>query len=169
LPTPAASKYKSNIGGAQGRVGKERLSLHGMAEAGIWPTPKAHEHMNENVRGNPTLNGAAKLWPTPKARDAKRGGSKAEWKRHTPDLNVQAKRWPTPQVGGQGGRKEWANQGKGGKDLTSEVQSATGGQLNPTWVEWLMGWPSGWTDLQCSETEWFHFKRHMRSELSMLR
>jgi len=23
-----------------------------------------------------------------------------------------------------------------------------GGQLNPTWVEWLMGWPIGWTDLE---------------------
>jgi hypothetical protein len=22
----------------------------------------------------------------------------------------------------------------------------SGGQLNPTWVEWLMGWPLGWTD-----------------------
>jgi len=24
----------------------------------------------------------------------------------------------------------------------------SGGQLNPTWVEWLMGWPIGWTDLK---------------------
>ena len=23
-----------------------------------------------------------------------------------------------------------------------------GGSLNPTWVEWLMGWPLGWTDLE---------------------
>ena len=23
-----------------------------------------------------------------------------------------------------------------------------GGQLNPTWVEWLMAWPLGWTDLE---------------------
>lgn len=23
-----------------------------------------------------------------------------------------------------------------------------GGRLNPTWVEWLMGWPLGWTDLE---------------------
>ena len=23
-----------------------------------------------------------------------------------------------------------------------------GGKLNPTWVEWLMGWPTGWTDLK---------------------
>jgi hypothetical protein len=26
------------------------------------------------------------------------------------------------------------------------------GQLNPTWVEWLMGYPGGWTDLEDSET-----------------
>jgi hypothetical protein len=25
---------------------------------------------------------------------------------------------------------------------------APGGSLNPTWVEWLMGWPLGWTDLK---------------------
>ncbi|WP_434110437.1 hypothetical protein [Paraburkholderia caffeinilytica] len=24
---------------------------------------------------------------------------------------------------------------------------ADGGPLNPAWVEWLMGWPVGWTDL----------------------
>ena len=26
------------------------------------------------------------------------------------------------------------------------------GQLNPTWVEWLMGFPLGWTDLEDSAT-----------------
>lgn len=31
----------------------------------------------------------------------------------------------------------------------------TGGQLNPTWVEWLMGWPLGWTDLKPLETDRF--------------
>jgi hypothetical protein len=25
---------------------------------------------------------------------------------------------------------------------------AVGGRLSPTWVEWLMGWPLGWTDLK---------------------
>ena len=29
----------------------------------------------------------------------------------------------------------------------------TSGQLNPTWVEWLMGFPEGWTDLEHSETQ----------------
>ena len=29
------------------------------------------------------------------------------------------------------------------------------GALNPTWVEWLMGFPLGWTDLQPLETDKF--------------
>ena len=28
------------------------------------------------------------------------------------------------------------------------MASRVGGKLNPTWVEWLMGWPLGWTDLK---------------------
>jgi DNA (cytosine-5)-methyltransferase 1 len=28
-----------------------------------------------------------------------------------------------------------------------------GGSLNPTWVEWLMGWPLGWTDLKPLATD----------------
>jgi hypothetical protein len=31
--------------------------------------------------------------------------------------------------------------------------SAIGGKLNPTWVEWLMGFPLGWTDLEESATQ----------------
>jgi hypothetical protein len=34
-----------------------------------------------------------------------------------------------------------------------------GGQLNPTWVEWLMGWPLGWTDLQPLEMDKFQYVR----------
>ena len=26
--------------------------------------------------------------------------------------------------------------------------ATAGGSLNPTWVEWLMGWPVGWTSLE---------------------
>jgi hypothetical protein len=28
-----------------------------------------------------------------------------------------------------------------------------GGPLNPTWVEWLMGWPIEWTDLEPLEMD----------------
>ena len=36
----------------------------------------------------------------------------------------------------------------GGPDLQTVIsEQETGGQLNPTWVEWLMGYPIGWTEL----------------------
>ena len=30
--------------------------------------------------------------------------------------------------------------------------------LNPRFVEWLMGWPIGWTDCDSQVTEWFLLK-----------
>jgi hypothetical protein len=35
----------------------------------------------------------------------------------------------------------------------SMVVHPTSGQLNPMWVEWLMGWPIGWTDLKPLEMD----------------
>lgn len=40
--------------------------------------------------------------------------------------------------------------------------------LNPLFVEWLMGWPTGWTASECSATALCRFKRRMRSALSQL-
>ena len=36
------------------------------------------------------------------------------------------------------------------------LASIAGGKLNPTWVEWLMGWPLGWTDLKQLEMGKYH-------------
>jgi len=41
--------------------------------------------------------------------------------------------------------------------------TANGGALNPTWVEWLMGVPLGWTELSNLGTEWFQSRRARRS------
>jgi len=37
--------------------------------------------------------------------------------------------------------------GKNRMDTLGRV-AANGGQLNPDWVEWLMGWPIGWSSLE---------------------
>jgi hypothetical protein len=34
----------------------------------------------------------------------------------------------------------------------STPEARVGGQLNPNWVEWLMGWPIGWTASEPLET-----------------
>lgn len=59
--------------------------------------------------------------------------------------------WPTP-TASMGGQE---SAGATGRKLITQV----GGQLNPTWVEWLMGWPLGWTDLQPWATDKY---RHAR-------
>jgi site-specific DNA-cytosine methylase len=40
--------------------------------------------------------------------------------------------------------------------LIGGSQTQQKAQLNPSWVEWLMGWPIGWTDLKPLETDKFH-------------
>ena len=71
------------------------------------------------------------------------------------DLQTAVKYWPTPSTrdykGGYiGGR---VRNGKVSRDTLdvavqhTDNQEKTNGTLNPTWVEWLMGFPIGHTDL----------------------
>lgn len=58
-------------------------------------------------------------------------------------------------------------------ETTGESSSTDRRSLNPLFVEWLMGWPPGWTlaawtDFACSETALSLFKQHMRSALLSL-
>jgi hypothetical protein len=41
------------------------------------------------------------------------------------------------------------------KKQQNNLNDQIGGQLNPTWVEWLMGFPIGWTDSRPLETDKF--------------
>jgi len=120
------------------------------------------------------------LWRTPDA-NAGRGPSskeRMEWKLKNKmpiSLNDQVRHWPTPHANCSTGA---GKHGTGGKNLQTMVQqfptptaqdfkrsgpnssqqglssigNRTIGQLNPTWVEWLMGFEIGWTDLNASAT-----------------
>jgi hypothetical protein len=64
--------------------------------------------------------------------------------------------WPTPTTRDyKGGRKPDTLQasGRGATNSLNDALTCRGqhGSLNPTWVEWLMGFPEGWTDLKPSE------------------
>ena len=101
-------------------------------------------------------------WPTPRAQDSKHGAA-TEWELNTDhagtkdSLRVQVVKrlWPTPTAGNHksGGRMdEWG--GSGARASIAHLpKEERCGKLNPSWVEWLMGWPIGWTDLSALETD----------------
>jgi hypothetical protein len=101
--------------------------LTGGTASGSWPSPSARDWKESGfepaaqARKSPCLPAAVRMWPTPRARlgDPKRGS-------------------PSPALARRRLRS-------GRRNLDDVV---LGGQLNPDWVEWLMGWPIGWTGLE---------------------
>lgn len=126
----------------------------GLADAVmLWPTPRANDAEKRGVvSAHPRngLPGAVRLWPTPTAEQcgmtARTGGRPIE---KSTKLSTQVylaekmKLLPTPIA------SDWKNRGCKDyrKNRQGQLQTTVGGQLNPTWVEWLMGFPLGWTDL----------------------
>ncbi len=111
--------------------------------SGLLPTPRAIYGEHPGITDRSHLTGAIHFWPTPRAN--KTGGySSPGWR---PTLE-QVVMYRTPNS------TDWKNRGteeyRKGRQI--QLQTQVGGQLNPTWVEWLMGFPLGWTDLEPSET-----------------
>lgn len=141
-----------------------------------WPTPAARdwkganseEHL-ERSTGSLHLdqlpNFVQHLWRTLGAADSERG-SNGTWqpkpKAGQHSLRHQTDRWEHPYS------PLALTTVKTGKPSSKERRS-----LNPLFVEWLMGWPPGWTllvssDFACSATALSHFKQRMRGALSQL-
>lgn len=82
------------------------------------------------------------LWPTPTVNgNNNRAGLSAK---SGNGLATAVRMWPTPRQQSSTGV---SNHGEGGPDL----QTVAGGQLNPDWVEQLMGFPEGWTNPDVDE------------------
>lgn len=130
------------------------------SESGLLPTPVAidtgsrfNQSASEGAALRPTLGAMARfdLWPTPtvkgnynrKGLSSKSGDGLATAVFATP----VARDYRHP-----GRSRLERTGGKQGECLPQQV----GGALNPTWVEWLMGWPIGWTALQPLGMDKFH-------------
>jgi hypothetical protein len=106
-----------------------------------------------------TCASASGLWQTPVSDDAiNRASGKFDTENPRNGLPAAAKRYATPNA--SDGAK-WSNQSveerqAKGQQVRLCHQLSAGGQLNPTWVEWLQGWPSEWTDLKLLEMAKFH-------------
>jgi len=121
---------------------------------GMFPTPRVTPGGPDYARANRPGSGgdtlatavAREKFPTPRVEDGQCAGPH----RGKPDsLHSYTKMFPTPNKMDAMAR---AKQKGGCSNLKDTI---TGGQLNPTWVEWLMGWPIGWTDLRPLETDRF--------------
>jgi hypothetical protein len=66
--------------------------------------------------------------------------------------------WPTPTAHNA---KETNAPSEASRN-TPTLAAQAGGKLNPTWVEWLMGWPLGWTDLKSLVTDKCHCVQQKR-------
>lgn len=155
----------------------------------LWQTPQTPKGDGTGRSGDrigePLLDGQARQWPTASARDWKDGqASEATMDRNARPLNEIAVHWPTPNT-----PRPHDSENTAGADFENQNQndlaraasrfgppppttSTPGGKcshktrrLNPRFVEWLMGWPQGWTAFDCSETELCQWKRRWRSWL----
>ena len=147
--------------------GRKHHSQRTLARAvRTWPTPKSspsgpdYARTNRPESGGDDLATAVARWPTPMASDSQGSGS-----RNTPGSKAHPGVSLTDAVRGDGGigrtptpsANDWKGSSKSGQrrgQLTDPAMGVIppGGQLNPTWVEWLMGFPLGWTDSNVSGT-----------------
>jgi hypothetical protein len=128
-------------------------------EFGYWLTPncmdslpirlpealkKQHENNRQGRSTHSTLREQvaypppSQMWPTPATRDYKG----ANGFNTTQSKILEGKR---------------SHMGQLPNAVMMEQQTAIGGTLNPTWVEWLMGWPLGWTDLKPLVMDKYHY------------
>lgn len=135
---------------------------------GMWPTPIASERGNRSVE-NMVKGGGIEL---PLAVDMATEGL---WPIPADQTREQAIRamYPTPRASQQEWRtlRNAPSHGNGhGKTLSGEVNereraegrvpapsSESAGNLNPQWVEWLMGLPAGWTNPDVSNEDLIPF------------
>lgn len=124
--------------------------------SGYWQTPVADDGTERvrgkwNSRGEPKLSAEVKMWPTPTVcGNYNRPGASPT---SGMGLATAVKMWPTPCASASKGSSPGALIRKSGGDRSADrldhaVMKLDGGQLNPEWTEWLMGWPIGHTGLK---------------------
>jgi hypothetical protein len=121
---------------------------------------------NQGVSGSIGLARTVAMYPTPQVDDAKNSGKNQKrretlasriWKYPTPSANEDSYRL-------NGNSQQSNSLGAIARREALEESHESGGQLNPTWVEWLMGWPLGWTDLKPLAMDRFRKWRHSHGE-----
>jgi hypothetical protein len=152
---------KINKSGKDGSLGLARFAV-------LFPTPSAGKTTKSgeivNADGTPwdgqgkphskktgkpiqsALADYVQTFPTPTAQDFKHRGPNSQQQ----GLADVVRYFPTPRA--NSGNAPCVH-GEGGLDLQTAVGAGAEGQLNPDWVEALMGYPQGWTDIDIEALE----------------
>lgn len=127
-----------------------------------WPTPWASDGTKggPNQRGSSgdmMLTSAARSWPTPSANDDKATGYTSGDGRWRPGLRIAERdslgirQVQMTETDGQESLPSVPISRQRSSDPSANPTATTGARprslsrLNPAFVEWLMGWPEGWT------------------------
>jgi hypothetical protein len=144
---------------------KERWKKHQVLlcqQVKMWPTPQAHDATGPRGPGNELadhhyyphdLASAARMYPTPLPSDVD-GGRTTKGKKRQNETGLRlAAMWRTPSSTVIEPKSSVVKlDGRTPDDPQVGLADQVGGQLNPNWVEWLMGYPIGWTDCEPSAT-----------------
>jgi len=138
LPTPTtapeAPNKNANTNGPKNLL---EVAKSGWKPGMMWPTPTKRDYKGTNApEGLTRKDGKSRMDQLPNA--VAHGGTKTPQTWATPTRSDYRSPNMNPSKSGQ------AVEPSSGHALPAQA----GGQLNPPWVEWLMGWPIGWTDLR---------------------
>jgi hypothetical protein len=125
----------------------------------LWASTKCY--LTWNVKPTPQGRSLFQLAPQTLRTDATEFGllhtPTAKMNQMSPDMLKKGSGWwPTPQASDNRDRgcmedpsiKRRIKMGKQIGLTTAVKETRSSGSLNPQWVEWLMGYPEGWTDLE---------------------
>lgn len=160
-PTPRANESTESLETIQKRrdeTGFAQLNL--TAAVSMWPTPIAQDakhsgHAESGPGKAMKLSYMVAKWPTPTVQDSNKATKR--WRDdHQNNLTAAVANWPTPTRSDYkgSGKKIQRNDGKMRDRLdyaterSPDGSAINGGRLNPDWVEWLMGWPIGWSSTE---------------------
>jgi hypothetical protein len=102
-------------------------------ESGLWPTPTVCGNYNRKGASKTSGDGlatAVRMWRTPNASDADKWSKQSLEERKAKGQQIRLNTQVSP-------------------------DGSQAGLLNPDWIEWLMGWPTGWTELKPLEMDKF--------------
>jgi len=153
-------------------IGKDVFKKQGKIATMMWPTPTTQEIEHPNMKLTPTgrrltkdgknshsLNLADKvrMWPTPRVNGEENLDTlikrKGVQKAVQHNLKAAVQMWPTPTANEDACGKPTGKMQRMLGNHPEVRKPLDGGTLNPEWVEWLMGFPKGWTDLKPLETQ----------------